>query len=123
MGVLFADGAVGRPARVADAGRCWRYERRRLRAAARTPSPAVSGSRKCRLEPIKVSHRPHRADLVAFDQRDTCAVIAAIFEFAQSGKQNLLCRPGADVANDAAHLLREYPSTHAAGVVSARRVD
>ena len=62
------------------------------------------------VEVVEVADRADRVDLVAGEHADARGVIAAVLELAQALDQEVLDRPVADVADDAAHEReRGYP--------------
>ena len=98
MGVLEADAAVRRPARVADARRGQGAVRVRLHA-----------------QVAEVADRSERLEVVTLEQAETGRVVAAVLEALEALHQQVLRTSFADVSDDPAHPKLPSPSLRPSG--------
>ena len=98
--VLLADAAVGRPARVADAGRRGAREQRDRGALGLGGAVALP---QLGLQRGEVPDGAHGFDAVLGDHGDPGAVIAAVLQALEAVQQQFARRALADVADDSTH--------------------
>jgi hypothetical protein len=102
MRVLLSDPAVGRPARMPDAGARIRPLGHGHRAGGLALGGVSLADRAA--QRAQVSDRAHRVDPVAVQHRDPRAVVSAVLQLLEAGQEQAARFSGTDVADDAAHV-------------------